>query len=661
MHTHHLMLAKLVLLFLCVGQQALPAVVHATEQPPVQKGASSETQRFEKEGISMEFSLSLADSETDQPRLVSGHDAIARFRIADASTGAPITGVRPRAWFSARRSEMVANETQCVDKVRAVAGGGLTARADVDLNSYLLLTMNHDKTVSFINPQVAFSKTKLESIVELPTIGADWVLSADKNFLYVTLPDESAVAIIDTVARKLLKTLSTGQNSKPTRVALQPNGRYVWVGLDGASQVAAIDTATNQLQETVGAGVGLHNLAMTADSRYLYVTNSDEDSVSVIDTRRLAKMADIKVGKTPVAIAFGDASRMVYVASLNGETIDAIHPERQKIVATLPTKPGIVDLRFEPQGRYAIAVNQIDSTVSVLDSANNSITITTAVVKDPHQVTFTQAYAYIRGIGSEKFSLIDLKELRQGRLRPLDIQAGLLPPSAEPKEIGVAAMIAPSPEGNSVMIGNAADRVTYFYQEGMMAPMGTFSNYKRMARGVMILDRSLAETAPGVYSAPIKLPRGGRFDVPLLIDQPRVVHCFQVTVQESPEQMSVASRNRPPLVRALFGKESISAHTPTALQFTLLDAATQQPVAGVKDVQVLLFEPPGTWQQRHWAKEVEAGRYAVTQSFPHAGEYRVMIQSPSQHLRFVDATSMVLTVVPSSKGSSSAATASHNR
>ena len=75
---------------------------------------------------------------------------------------------------------------------------------------------------------------------------------------------------------------------------------------------------------------------------------------------------------------------------------------------------------------------------------------------------------------------------------------------------------------------------------------------------------------------------------------------------------------------------------------------THDPRTGLRDVQVGVVEPTGTWKQRHWANEVEAGRYVVTQSFPRAGEYRVMIQSPCRPLRFADATSIVLTVVPAS-------------
>lgn len=622
---------------------------------------SPTVQRFEQNGLAVELAIHPLDPTQVREDLFVGQSAMVNVALTDAKTGAPVLGIRPRAWITGRPSEMVASETACADKIRPLVSGRLGTRAEMDLNQYVVLTMNHDKTISVINPQVDFSITKLESLVTLPGVGADWVLNQDGNILYVTIPDESAVAVIDTRTRRLIHTVTTGPGSRPGRILLQPDGRQAWVGLDGTAQVALLDTATHHLAATVPIGQGLHALAATADSRFIYVTNSKSNTVSAIDTQTHSVATTIPVGDTPVTLTYSSVARRFYVGALNGNAITAIDPTKHRVVSTIPVTPGIVALATEPQGRFVVAANQLESRISLIDTATNAVTVTAPVVKEPDQVAFTEHYAYIRGIESEKVTLLDLGSLRRGKVTPLDIQIGRKAPSAAAEELGVASMIAPTPEGNAVMVANAPDATLYFYQEGMMAPMGTFSNYKRMPRGILVLDRSLREVSPGVYRAPITLTKAGRFDVPVLIDQPRVVHCFQVAVQESPEQIAVASRNRPPLVRPLFGKESISAHAPTALQFTLLDAATQQPVAGVKDMQVLLFEPPGTWQQRHWATEVEAGRYAVTQSFPHAGEYRVMIQSPSQHLRFVDATSMVLTVVPSSKGSSSAAKTSHNR
>jgi YVTN family beta-propeller protein len=616
----------------------------ATKPNPAQSSAKPDTgasqtktstpasKRFEKEGIVVDFSVKpLAGGGAKDEALVAGTDALATLRVTDAHTGQPVTGLHPNVWINSRKTESVPTEAECKDKIRTYLGGLLSARADYDLNSYLLLTLNHDNTISFINPQVSFSLTKLESLITLPGSGADWTLAKNKELLYVTLPDQSAVAVVNTVTRKLVSTIPTGEKTKPRRIALEPDGRLAWVGLDDSPLVAVIDTATNKLAATINVGSGLHNIAFTADSRLAYVTNSAADTVSAISTETLKKVADIKVGQTPVAIAYSSASRAVYVAAINGASVSAIDTSTQQVVATIPTKRGVVALRFEPTGRFGFAVNQRESTVSIFDSSTNALVDSSQVVKEPDQVVFTRGFAYIRSTASEKFSLIDLNGLGKQKLSITDLQAGQKPPSALPEEIGVADMIAPTPEGNSVMIANTPDENIYYYVEGMMAPMGTFQNYKRRPHALLLIDRSLQETAPGVYSTPVRLQTAGRFDVPVLIDQLRISNCFQLEVGES-AQGEKSRTGASIVVQEMFSGGQFKAGETATLRFKITDAATKQPVVGLKDVRVLIFEPPGIWQQRQFAKELGDGVYEITQVFPHSGFFDVMFNVPSRGL-----------------------------
>jgi hypothetical protein len=194
------------------------------------------------------------------------------------------------------------------------------------------------------------------------------------------------------------------------------------------------------------------------------------------------------------------------------------------------------------------------------------------------------------------------------------------------------------------MIANAPDQMIYYYVEGMMAPMGTLSNYKRRPRAAMILDRSLAETAPGVYSVPVRLKGAGRFDVAVLTGRPRISHCFELEVAPSPD----AEKNAPAVavaVKPLFGGREFKSGETAALRFKLTDPATGAPLKGLRDVQVLAFEPPGVWQQRQWAKDVGEGEYEVSQVFPRAGLYKIMLRAASRGVSFADlpATSVTVT------------------
>jgi YVTN family beta-propeller protein len=617
----------------------------AGAKPAAPAAKAAESGRFEKEGVRIDFTVKASDSAG----LVAGEDATVTFSVTDARTGQPLAGVRPRAWISARKLDHTPSEAECRDKIATFMGGLLSARPDIDLNSYLLLTLNHDKTISVINPLVSFSRTQLENLITLPAAGADWALSPDQHTLYVTMPEQSAVAVVNTITRKVVATIPVGEKTRPMRIAFEPGGRRVWVGLDGSPAVAVIDAATNKLAATVEAGAGLHQIAFTPDGQFAYVTNSAADTVTAIDARRLSKLADLAVGKTPVPVAYSAASRMIYVAAINGEAVSVIDPAKQQVVKSVPVKRGTVALRFDPTGRFGFAVNQVESAVAVIDAATGEVAGSVAVVKGPDQVVFTDRFAYVRGTGSEKFSLVELGGVARGRFTAVDVTAGQKPASALPAEIGVADMIATTPEGNAAMIANTPDQMIYYYVEGMMAPMGTLSNYKRRPHAALVLDRSLSETAPGVYTVPVRLKGAGRFDVSVLTGQPRIAHCFQMEVAASPD----AEKNAPRVavaVKALFDGQNFKAGEPAALRFRLTDPSTGGPLKGLSDVQVLSFEPPGIWQQRQWAKEVGEGEYEVAQVFPRAGLYKVMLRVASRGVTFAD---LPFTSVPVSAAAAS--------
>lgn len=647
-------LQALLSIFIFVSASIAGAQVERPGAPPGSTGgtagaggpnaAAPASRRFEHEGLAVEFSARPLRGGGKEAGLVAGGDAVVAFRVTDARSGEPVTGLHPLAWISSRAADRAPDDTECRSRIQSFAGGWLAARAEVDLNRYLLLALNHDNTITILDPQISFNITKMEGIVTLPGRGADWALGKSGALLYVTVPDRSAVAVVDTAARRLVGTVPTGETSRPTRLALDPDGRYVWVGLDGSAAVAVIDTGTSRLAATVPVGAGRHAVAFTSDGRFAYVTSSAAGTVSAIDAKRLARIADLDVGKTPVAVAYSRASRLVYVAAADDTAISVIDPAKQRVVRTVPTRRGVVALRFEPEGRFGFVVNQVESTVSVLDAATNAIIGSAEVVKGPDQVVFTSRYAYIRGVASERFSLIGLGEAAKGRIEPVHIQAGQSPASALPDEIGVAGMIAPTPDDNAVMVASTPDALIYYYVEGMMAPMGSFRNDRRRPHGLLLLDRSLSETAPGVYSAPARLPTGGRFDVPVLIDQPRIVHCFELEVA-GPPGGNATRRAAAIAIEALFGGKRFRPGDPVALRFRITDPATSRPIAGLSDVQVLAFEPPGVWQRRQWAADLGDGVYGVTQVFPRAGLYSVMVAVASRGVSFPDLRHTVVQVL----------------
>jgi hypothetical protein len=202
-----------------------------------------------------------------------------------------------------------------------------------------------------------------------------------------------------------------------------------------------------------------------------------------------------------------------------------------------------------------------------------------------------------------------------------------------------ADSIVLAPEGNSVIVANPVDRVLYYYSEGMAAPMGNFQNYRREPLAVLVVDRSLRETTPGVYSTTIKLPSGGHYDVAFLNDSPRVSHCFEVTAEANAalkEKPAVALRiEHQPEAKLTVGQEF-------TFRFKLIDAASGSPKSDLKDVRVLTFLSPGVWQRRDIAKSIGDGVYELKINVPQTGVYMLFVESTSMGVRFADLPYLML-------------------
>jgi hypothetical protein len=180
----------------------------------------------------------------------------------------------------------------------------------------------------------------------------------------------------------------------------------------------------------------------------------------------------------------------------------------------------------------------------------------------------------------------------------------------------------------------------YYYSEGMAAPMGNFQNYRRVPRAVKIVDRSLREETTGVYTTTARLPRHGVYNVSLLLDSPRVVHCFEATAKLNP---ALPEEDQTTLRLEYLNREApLVPREDYKLRFKLTDSASKARAGALKDVGVLVFLSPGIWQQREIARPVGDGVYEATVNVPEEGLYLVFVETPSLHVHYRQLPSLAL-------------------
>ena len=581
-------------------------------------------------GLRVEFTVEPAFGREGEPKpIVEGEYAEVRFKITDAATGSPVSPLEPAVWIS--RAEGMEADMTCQERIGRYIQSLLSFQADIDLNKYFILIMNNDQTISVVDPLLGVSGiTQLFTMIILKDRGEDWVYSPDGKHLFVSMPKADRLAVVDLENFKVIENVAAGSN--PVRVALQPDGRYLWVGNDartGAeSGVTVIDTQNYALAGHISTGAGHHEIAFSDDSLHAYVTNSLAGSVSLIDTQKLQKIKDLPVGKSPVAVQFSPLSRAAYVAAEGDGTITVLDGATHKVSARIQTDPGLIALRSAPGGRWLFAANIKHDRVDVIDASQGSIAHSFEVGDQPHQFAFTDTYAYVRHLGTPEVKLIPLAQLaKKATIALHTVALGSQNPGAYPYS-AVADSISPTGEWTAVVAANPADRMVYYYMEGMIGPMGSYSTYGRIPRAVGVVDRSVREIEKGVYAAKIRVPEAGNYNVAFLIDSPVVDQCFSFTAEANP--LITAEKEKHPVRLEFLNKErNIAVGEPFKVKFSLTRSSNDKPLTGLKDVLVIATRMPGNWQERKLAKPLGDGRYEVSLVPDQPGVYLVSVGVPA--------------------------------
>jgi YVTN family beta-propeller protein len=610
----------------------------AATEPQVQVDAEAAGNRYVKDGVVIDFEL-LPPAGSRSEELMEGQVAEVRFRITEEATGAPVKGITPGAWMDMAQvieGRTGAEQKSCKDKIALYLGGAVGIRPMLDLNSYYIVVMNREPTISIVDPLVSMvGKTSTLAMIRLKASGSDWTKSADERRLFVSMPEVDQIAVVDTENFELVGDVDAGK--QPTRVALQPDGHYLWVGnnADSAEQsgVSVIDTETLKPVKHIATGMGHHEIAFSDDSRHAFVSNRESGTVTVIDVQKLEIVKQVATGPVPISVAWSSLAKTLYVADGQAGTVSVLGGDDFEVRRRIELAPGLGPLRFSQDGRFALVVNPAEDKVVVLDPATDKLLHSIEVKGKPFQVTFSRAFAYVRPLASEQVTLINLLSLGEGK-EPIvqRFAAGAGAPQLA-GDLPLADSIATSTTEAAGFMVNPADNTTYFYMEGMNAPSSNYKVYGASARAVTVVDRSLKEVEPGVYASKVKIPTAGKYDVAFLLETPRLLHCFAAQAKANPlikHEVAVLG------VEYLRTDRRAAAGEPTPFRFRLVTPSTGLPRSGLKDVRVLFFRLPGKDRTEVAAEEEGDGIYRAMLPFPRPGAYYVYVGVRSENVGYED-------------------------
>lgn len=595
---------------------------------PVKVEAARSGPSFEQDGFRVTMQVTALRGGGEAVR--AWEDTELAFTVAEARDGGrPLTGLAPLAWLVRRElDEPVPDRDTARREIRALLAGRLAKASDVNLNEYLVVTLDDNNSLSIIDPQLESAKTKTVGMVPLQAPGADFELAPDRRTILVTLPSVGRLAAAD-LERRMARYVDLA--GAPSELALQPDGFYVWTGDEGGERVHVVRTEDLALERELRPGAGPHVFAFTPDSRQAWVLARGAGTLVVYDVHTLAELARFELGPDARALVLSPSSLRAYAARADGR-VAVFDPDGPARLEDVELPAGLTDFVLEPSGRHAFALYRESDTLEVVDLSTGRLRHTVETERAPERLEFTAGFGYLTHAESERTILIELATLAQeGRVLASSLTMGQLPPLAGHAPTR-APLLAPLPEGGGAMLLSPADRNLYHFMEGMNAPMGAYRTFPWPARGVLLVDRTLQERDPGRYVTTFTAPAPGSYSVFFVLpSSPQLYGAFSLEFGGLPRVPETWKSLRYELV----GPAEIASGRTQTLELALFDAESLGPVADLVDVALLVRRGP-RWQWNGVAVPRADGRYTAELTFPEPGRYQLFLACPSRGIELVD-------------------------
>jgi len=238
-------------------------------------------------------------------------------------------------------------------------------------------------------------------------------ITPDGKYLYA-IGREGCISIIRTSDGQVVDTIYMKgpiTDIDGTYIVIDPTGKYVYVPyedvLENTKKVAVIGTSGKALPNTILKMIpirGPGGIAITPDEKYIYVAQVEDNKVAVIRTSD-NKIVDSKyVLKAPCYIAMTPNGKYAYVTHLKDNRVLVIRTSDNKIVDSIDVGGPSYGIAITPDGKYAYVTKPIAHNVSIIKTADNKVLDTISVAKFPMGIAITPdgKYVYVAGSGGYK-------------------------------------------------------------------------------------------------------------------------------------------------------------------------------------------------------------------------------------------------------------------
>ena len=165
-------------------------------------------------------------------------------------------------------------------------------------------------------------------------------------------------------------------------------------GAVNPGSVHIINTATNQIVGSpIPVGFLPVGVSVSPDGRYAYISNNAGSTISIIDTVSRAVVGSISVPTGPLGVATTPDAKQVYATSpglifnnsgqggpdFSGNAVSVINAATKTLSGAVTAGTGPIGVAFTPDGSRAYVANNGSDSVSVINTATNSVALSIPV------------------------------------------------------------------------------------------------------------------------------------------------------------------------------------------------------------------------------------------------------------------------------------------
>lgn len=193
---------------------------------------------------------------------------------------------------------------------------------------------------------------------------SELALSADGHILLALNHGSNSVSIIDTAA--LFETGRVRLSSEPTGMFIDPDGVQAYVAQASSNSLAILDLQSQSVQGTVLLEESPLDGVVSADGQSLYLINDFSADLAVLDTASLAYRKKIFIGNGALSIKADSSTGLLYISKNDGE-IAVVDPRAQMAIDSYRLSGPVQSLTIDNEENALFAVLPQSDTLVKLD------------------------------------------------------------------------------------------------------------------------------------------------------------------------------------------------------------------------------------------------------------------------------------------------------